>query len=64
MMRWSIYSVLQWMSSDHVRIVYQDSPEIYEDEETKIQHSMQWEDEDEDVIRERLKIAVHRMEGI
>jgi hypothetical protein len=43
---------------------YQDSPEVNKDKESEIEFSVEGETEDEDVVREGLKIPVDRVECV
>lgn len=45
-------------------ITRQNGPEIDKDEEAEEELLVQWEDEGEDVVREGLRVAVERVEGV
>jgi len=64
MMRWSIDDSLERMSGDHVRVVNEDTPEVHKHKETEIKPSVQREEEDEQMIRHRLQVAIEGMECV
>jgi dephospho-CoA kinase len=43
-------------------MTHEDAPEVHCDKQTEVEHAMKREKEDEQVVRNRLEIAVDRME--
>ena len=60
----AVDDLLQRVASDHIRVVDQDRPEVDEDEETEVELPVEREEIDEEVVGDRLGVAVKRMEGV
>lgn len=63
-MRWTVDDLFEWRVADHVRVVDQDTPKVDENEEADRNNAVEREDEGEDVVRQRLSVAVERVEGV
>lgn len=64
MMRRPVDDMFKRMTSDHVRVVDEDSPDVDENEHGEIEVSLHGEKEDEGVIGRSLRASVKRMEGM
>lgn len=62
--RRAIDDLLEWRVDNDVAVVDQDAPAVDKDEEPHVHESVQWEQEDEDVVWQRLRVAVERMESV
>lgn len=60
----AVDNFFECMASNHIRVVNKDTPEINEDEEHEVQHPVQGEKEDEEVIRDRLEVSVNEVERV
>jgi len=63
-MRRPINDTLESMSSDHIRVMNKNAPEIHKHEETEIEPTMQRKEEDEQMIGYRLQVTVEGMKGM
>lgn len=64
MMGWAIDDVLEPTASDHVGVVNEDTPAINENERDKEHRSLEGEDQNENVVRERLSEPIRKVEGM
>lgn len=46
------------------RCAHKDTPDVDHDEESKVHDTMDWEDEDEQMIGHRLQVTIQRVEGV
>lgn len=63
-MRRPVDDLLERMAGDKVRVMDKDGPEVDEDEEAKVEVTVEREDEDDEVIWYRLEVAVERVERV
>ena len=52
-------SIFEWL-----RDTYENSPEVDDNKKCEIKLPMKWENENEEVVRHRLKVAVKRVESM
>ena len=64
MVRGPVDDRLERVAGDHVRVVDQDRPEVHRDEQPEVQHAVEGEYEDEEMVRDRLEVAVERVERV
>lgn len=62
--RGAIDHLLEWRVADHVRVVDQDAPQVDKHEEADGHDTVKREDEGEDVVRQRLEVAIKRVESV
>lgn len=63
-MRGPVDDLFQWRVADHVAVVDQDGPAVDKDKQANVDESVQREQKDKDVVRQRLRIPVHRVERV
>jgi len=63
-MRGSIDDVLQPVTGDHIRIVDEHRPNVHGNEQSKMKMFLNGEDVGEDVVGERLEVAVEWVESV
>lgn len=63
-MRWAVDDLFQGAVADHVRVVNEDGPAVDKDKEAHVDEAMEGEEVDEDVVGQRLSIAVERVERV
>jgi len=63
-MGWSIDHFLQRVTGYHIRIVDKNGPTVDKDKKADVNVTVKREEEDEDVIRDRLKVAVDGMKSM
>ena len=63
-MRRPVDDVLQPMSSDHIRIVDENRPDVHAYEQDQVEVFLDGEEVGEDVVGEGLEVAVYWVEGV
>lgn len=64
MMCGTIDDLLQRVSSDHIGIMDKDGPEVDKDEQAEVDLLMEREEEGEDVVWQRLQVAIERVKRV
>ena len=64
MVCWSIDDVLQPMTGDHIRIMNEDRPDVYTNEEGEMEMFLNGEEVGKNVIGEGLEVTVDWMESV
>lgn len=63
-MRGPVDHFFQWAVADHVGVVNQNRPAVDKDKQTHVDEAVQGEDVDEDVVGQRLRVAIERVERV
>ena len=58
----AVDDLLERVSGDHVRVVDEDGPEVDADEQEEVELALEGEEVDEQVVGDRLEVAVERVE--